>query len=192
MLKPMSNPTPVPALVTGLNDTASIWWRSSQKRASRMISPNERPGFFSTRTMKGESAMVALLSYALRREQRALSWCRVSEEGTNIVLYRTIIRMTRGFLGIRQIPARMAAVFRAIGARYRESRLVVDCAGSQIGGLAASKRGNSPLGLHQDTPLLSLSAAFAPVGSSCWCGPCASPLPSEGFEQAQRRKLVSY
>src|SRR3954471_760013 len=125
MLKPMSNPSPVAALVTGLNDMASIWWRSSQKRASRMSSPNERPGFFSTCTMKGESAMVALLSYALRREQRALSWCRVSEEGTNIVRYRTIIRMTRGFLGIRQIPARMAAVFRAIGARYRESRLVV-------------------------------------------------------------------
>src|ERR1051325_10229527 len=78
MLKPMSNPTPVAALVTGLNDTASIWWRSSQKRASRMISPNDSPGLFSTCTMKGESAMVALLSYALRREQRALSWCCVS------------------------------------------------------------------------------------------------------------------
>src|SRR5215218_8793110 len=78
MLKPISNPTPVAALVTGLNDTASIWWRSSQKRASRMISPNESPGFFSTCTMKGESAMVALLSYALRREQQALSRCRVS------------------------------------------------------------------------------------------------------------------
>src|SRR3954447_21948372 len=75
-----------------------------------MSSPNERPGFFSTCTMKGESAMVALLSYALRREQRALSWCRVSGEGTNVVRYRTIIRMTRGFLGIRQIPALMAAV----------------------------------------------------------------------------------
>ena len=78
MLKPMSNPTPVPALVTGLNDTVSIWWRSSQKRASRMVSPNETPGFFSTCTMKGESAVVALLSYALRREQQALSWCPVS------------------------------------------------------------------------------------------------------------------
>src|SRR3954470_14062998 len=144
----MLNPTPVAALVTGLNDMASIWWRSSQKRASRMSSPNEKPGFFLTCTMKGESAMVALLSYALRREQRALSWCRVSREGTNVVRYRTIIQMTRGFLGIRQIPARMAAVFRAIGAPYRESRLVVDCAGSQIGGLAASKRGNSLLGLH--------------------------------------------
>src|SRR3954467_15478542 len=75
-----------------------------------MSSPNERPGFSSTCTMKGESAMVALLSYALRREQRALSWCRVSGEGTNVVRYRTIIRMTRGFLGIRQIPALMAAV----------------------------------------------------------------------------------
>src|SRR3954453_19285506 len=84
-----------------------------------MSSPNERPGFSSTCTMKGESAMVVLLSYALRREQRALSWCRVSGEGTNVVRYRTIIQMTRGFLGIRQIPARLAAVFRAIGARYR-------------------------------------------------------------------------
>src|SRR3954452_3315663 len=148
MLNPMSNPTPVATLVTGLNDMASIWWRSSQKRASRMSSPNEKPGFFSTCTMKGESAMIALLSYALRREQRALSWCRVSGEGTNVVRYLTIIQMTRGFLGIRQIPARLAAVFRAIGARYRENRLVVDYAGSQIGGLAAAKRGNSLLGLH--------------------------------------------
>jgi hypothetical protein len=69
--------------------------------------------------------------------------------------------------------------------------LMVDCAGSQIGGLATLKRGNSLLGLHQGTPLLSSPAAFAPVGSSCWCGPCALPLPSEGFEQAQRWKPVS-
>src|SRR6476620_8331269 len=103
--------------------------------------------------------------------------------------------MTRGFSrdspdSRTSIPARLSSVFRAIGARCSESRLMVDCAGSQIGGLAASKRGNSLLGLHQGTPLLSSPAAFAPVGSSCWCGPCASPLPSEGFEQAQRRKLV--
>jgi len=73
--------------------------------------------------------------------------------------------MTRGFLGIWQIHARLATVFRAIGARCSESRLVVDSTRSQIGGLAASKRGNSLLGLHQDTPLLSSPAAFAPVGS---------------------------
>jgi hypothetical protein len=125
--------------------------------------------------MKGESGMVALLSYALRREQRALSWCRVSREGTNIVRYRTIIRMTRGFLGICQILARLAAVFRAIGACCSESRLVVDNAGSQIGGLAASKRGNSLLGLHQRTLLLSSSAAFAPLAPSCRCARCPEP-----------------
>src|SRR3954451_17387365 len=156
-----------------------------------MSSPNEKPRFFSTCTMKGESAMVALLSYALRREQRALSWCCVSGEGTNIVRYRTIIRMTRGFSGLAKFPHVWRRFFRAIEARCSESRLMVDYAGSQIGELAASKRGNSLLGLHQGTPLLSSPAAFAPVVSSCWCGPCASPLPSEGFEQAQRRKLVS-
>jgi hypothetical protein len=60
---------------------------------------------------------------------------------------------------IRQIPGLLRAIFRPIEARYNEDRLAADCAGSQIGGLAASKRWTSSLGFHQDMPLPSIFVA---------------------------------
>jgi hypothetical protein len=41
---------------------------------------------------------------------------------------------------IRQIAGLLMAISRPVEARCKEIRLVVDCAGSQIAGLTASKR----------------------------------------------------
>src|SRR3954464_1918610 len=58
-------------------------------------------------------------------------------------------------------------MLRRIDTRCNKIRLAADCPRSQIVKLAASKRGNSSLGLHQGTPRPSSASAFAHAGAAC-------------------------
>jgi hypothetical protein len=66
----------------GLNEIASIWWLSNQKRASLMLSQKERPGFASTCTMKEEMSAAPFYSReALQFSRgRSVSLIRINHE----------------------------------------------------------------------------------------------------------------
>src|SRR3954470_1519216 len=89
----------------------------------------------------------------------------------------------------RHSPDRRAfwAIFRPVEARCKEIPLVADCAGSQTVGLAASKRWNASLGLHQDTFPPSSSAPLLVLTPHAGAGGARSRAISDRISANRRR-----